>query len=102
MRKHSLRLMRAGSGLVVVDVQERLLRAIFEQRRVVQNTVRLIQGGAVLDLPGFLVHLRELPAVERSAVAEQREAGLDFEGQQRGNRRNESDGHQSIMKRSSH
>ena len=39
--------------MVVVDVQERLLPAIFEQRRVVQNTVRLIQGAAVLQVPIF-------------------------------------------------
>src|ERR1039458_10094662 len=44
MHKKSLRLTRANAGLVVVDVQERLLPAIFEQQRVVQNTVRLIQG----------------------------------------------------------
>ena len=36
---------------MVVDVQERLLPAIYEQQRVVQNTVRLIQGAAVLQVP---------------------------------------------------
>ena len=41
MQKKSLRLTRVKAGLVVVDVQERLLPAIFEQQRVVQNTVRL-------------------------------------------------------------
>jgi nicotinamidase-related amidase len=45
--------MRAKVGLVVVDVQERLLPAIFEQQRVVQNTVRLIQGAAILQVPIF-------------------------------------------------
>ena len=53
MQKTSLRLRRAKAGLVVVDVQERLLPAIFEQQRVVQNTVRLIQGVAVLQVPIF-------------------------------------------------
>ena len=53
MQKKSLRLMRAKAGLVVVDVQERLLPAIFEQQRVVQNTVRLIQGAAILQVPIF-------------------------------------------------
>jgi nicotinamidase-related amidase len=53
MQKKSLRLTRAKAGLVVVDVQERLLPAIFEQQRVVQNSVRLIQGVAVLQVPIF-------------------------------------------------
>src|ERR1035437_6423288 len=53
MHKKSLRLTRANAGLVVVDVQERLLPAIFEQPRVVQDTVRLIQGAAMLRVPIF-------------------------------------------------
>ena len=53
MQKNLLRLTRAKAGLVVVDVQERLLPAIFEQQRVVQNTVRLIQGAAILQVPIF-------------------------------------------------
>jgi nicotinamidase-related amidase len=53
MQQKSLRLRRARAGLVVVDVQERLLPAIFEKERVVQNSVRLIQGAAILHLPIF-------------------------------------------------
>jgi len=53
MQKKSLSLTRAKAGLVVVDVQERLLPAIFEHQRVVQNTVRLIQGAAILRVPIF-------------------------------------------------
>ena len=53
MQNKSLRLTRAKAGLVVVDVQERLLPAIFEQQRVVQNIVRLIQGAAILQVPIF-------------------------------------------------
>ncbi len=53
MQKKSLRLTRARAGLVVVDIQERLLPAIFEKERVVQNAVRLIQGAAVLRVPVF-------------------------------------------------
>jgi nicotinamidase-related amidase len=53
MQTTSLRLTRAKAGLVVVDVQERLLPAIFEQQRVVQNTVLLIQGAAILQVPIF-------------------------------------------------
>jgi nicotinamidase-related amidase len=53
MQKESLRLTRALAGLVVVDVQERLLPAICEKERVVQNAVRLIQGAGVLRVPVF-------------------------------------------------
>ena len=53
MQKQSLRLTRAKAGLVVVDVQARLVPAIFEKERVVRNTVRLIQGAGVLRVPVF-------------------------------------------------
>jgi nicotinamidase-related amidase len=53
MQNKSLRLRRASAGLIVVDVQERLLPAIFEQARVVESTVRLIRGAAVLQVPTF-------------------------------------------------
>lgn len=43
--------MRARAGLVVVDIQERLLPSIFEKERVVQNAVRLIRGAAILQVP---------------------------------------------------
>lgn len=51
MQKRSLRIQRSKAGLVVVDIQERLLPAIFEHERLVQNAVRLIKGSAVLGLP---------------------------------------------------
>ena len=53
MQKKSLRLTRTKTGLVVVDIQERLLPAIFERERVVGNSVRLIQGAGVLQVPIF-------------------------------------------------
>lgn len=51
MLKKSLRIQRAKAGLVVVDIQDRLLPAIFENERLVQNAVRLIKGATVLGLP---------------------------------------------------
>jgi nicotinamidase-related amidase len=45
------RIHRARAGLVVVDIQERLLPAIYEKERVIANAVRLIKGAAVLNLP---------------------------------------------------
>jgi nicotinamidase-related amidase len=53
MKKHSHRLTRTRVGLVVVDLQQRLLPAIFEKERVLQNVLRLIQGAAILKLPVF-------------------------------------------------
>jgi nicotinamidase-related amidase len=51
MHTHPHRLHRATTALVVVDLQERLLPAMFERERVLENSVRLIQGAAALDLP---------------------------------------------------
>jgi nicotinamidase-related amidase len=53
MPNPSHRIVRATAALVVVDIQERLLPAIFEQERVVQNALRLIQGAAALQVPVF-------------------------------------------------
>jgi len=47
----SRRITRTHAGLVVLDIQERLLPAICENARVVQNAVRLLKGAAVLGLP---------------------------------------------------
>ena len=47
------RIQRTQAGLVVVDIQERLLPAIFEKERVAQNAMRLIQGAAMLGVPVF-------------------------------------------------
>ena len=49
-----LRLQRAAAGLLVVDIQERLLPAMFEPERVVANAVRLIRGARVLGLPVYV------------------------------------------------
>ena len=53
MRKTSPRLTRSQSGLVVVDIQERLLPAIFKKEQLIQTTVRLIKGAAILGIPIF-------------------------------------------------
>ena len=49
--KKSLRIQRAKAGLLVVDIQERLLPAIFENQRVVENSLRLIQAAVILNRP---------------------------------------------------
>lgn len=47
------RIRRANAGLVVIDVQERLLPAIFGAERLIQNMVRLLKAAAILGLPVF-------------------------------------------------
>ena len=54
MDKKCSRLARAQVGLLVVDIQERLLPAIFEKDRVVQNALRLLKGAAILKIPVFV------------------------------------------------
>jgi nicotinamidase-related amidase len=51
MGSTSRRITRAKVALVVVDIQERLLPAMFEKERIVQNAVRLINGAAILGVP---------------------------------------------------
>jgi len=49
--KGTLRIQRAKAGLLVVDIQERLLQAIFENERVGENSHRLIQAAVILNRP---------------------------------------------------
>ena len=49
----SLRINRRKAGLLVIDVQERLLPEMFGKENLIQNCVRLIQGATVLGLPIF-------------------------------------------------
>ncbi len=51
MQRKSLRITRAQAGLVVVDIQERLLPAMHDWERLLQNAIRLVKGAGVLGLP---------------------------------------------------
>jgi len=51
--RKNLRIQRAKAGLLVVDIQERLLQAIFEPERVGENSHRLIQAAVILNRPIF-------------------------------------------------
>ena len=51
IQKRAPRLRRSATGLMVVDIQERLLPAIWQREQVVTNGVRLINGAAALGLP---------------------------------------------------
>ncbi|HTL59093.1 MAG TPA: hydrolase [Candidatus Limnocylindrales bacterium] len=47
------RVQRAHAGLIVVDMQERLLPAMFERDRLVQNVLLLVKGSTILGIPLF-------------------------------------------------
>ena len=51
MKRTPLLLDRHEAGLVVVDIQERLLPVIAGKEAMLQNAVRLIKGAAILRLP---------------------------------------------------
>jgi nicotinamidase-related amidase len=51
MQRTSRKITPAQAGLVVVDIQERLLPAMHERERVLQNALRLVKGAAILHLP---------------------------------------------------
>ncbi len=42
---------RRRAALVVVDIQEKLLPAIFEKQRLLANTLLLMRAAAILDVP---------------------------------------------------
>jgi nicotinamidase-related amidase len=54
MRNKTDRINRTKAGLLVVDIQERLLPAIYEKERVLQNALRLIKGAALFGMPVFV------------------------------------------------
>ncbi len=51
MSPEALKIKRAKACLLVVDMQERLLPAIADHERVIQNCVTLTKGAAILGLP---------------------------------------------------
>jgi nicotinamidase-related amidase len=52
-KNSSHRIQRAQAGLVVVDMQEKFAPVIHEWARLMQNSLRLIQGAAILRVPVF-------------------------------------------------
>ncbi len=50
MSRGASQINRTRAGLIVIDIQERLLPAIFEKERVLENSLRLIHGAKILGL----------------------------------------------------
>lgn len=51
MNRHHKILKRKNTALLVIDIQERILPVILEHERVVENTLKLINGFKILNLP---------------------------------------------------
>ena len=51
MKPNAVRVNRAQAGLLVVDIQEKLLPAMFEKERVTANSEKLIRGARILGVP---------------------------------------------------
>src|SRR2546421_8536730 len=45
---------RAKAGLLVIDIQDRLLPQIFEKERLIKNTLLMLKGAAILRVPIFV------------------------------------------------
>ena len=71
-----MRIRREKAALVVVDIQEKLLPAIFEKERLVENGVRLIKGAVILGVPVFATE--QYPKGLGSTVPEIVSACKDF------------------------
>ena len=54
MKQKPIRLRRAKAGLLVIDIQEKLLPAIFEKERLIRNSSLLIKGAEILGVPIFV------------------------------------------------
>ena len=54
MSRSQVLLNRKNTGLIVIDVQEKLVPAIHNNKEVIGNCVKLIEGFKALDLPVFV------------------------------------------------
>lgn len=51
MNRHPKILQREKTALLIIDIQERILPAIFEYERVVENALKLVNGFKILKIP---------------------------------------------------
>jgi len=49
--KHSIILTREKSALLVIDIQERIIKVIRKHNMLIENTLKLIKGAKILNLP---------------------------------------------------
>jgi nicotinamidase-related amidase len=51
MNRHEKIFQRENSALLVIDIQEKILPVIFEFERVIENSLKLINGFKILNVP---------------------------------------------------
>lgn len=54
MKRHPVLLRRSASALLVVDIQERIVKAMYEPRKVIDTTLKLIAGFSALGVPVYV------------------------------------------------
>ena len=69
--KHEKILRHDSTALLVVDIQERILKVINEFERVVENSLKLIKGFQILELP--VLYTEQYPKGLGPTVSELRE-----------------------------
>ena len=70
MNRHSTILQKETTGLLIVDIQERINAVMKYRETVVENTVKLIRGFKVFELPVFITeqYRKGLGATESSIL----------------------------------
>ncbi|MFC2084450.1 hydrolase [Bacteroidota bacterium] len=53
IKKHPKTLRRQDTVLLIIDIQEKIIKVIYDYRRVIQNVIKLIKGFKILDIPVF-------------------------------------------------
>ena len=51
MKRHPKILDRTKTALLIIDIQERILKVMQKQEAVIENTLKLIRGSKILDIP---------------------------------------------------
>lgn len=53
MKRNSKILVRDSTALLIIDIQEKILKVMADQNSVINNTIKLIKGFKVLNIPIF-------------------------------------------------
>ncbi len=59
IKRHDKILKRNSTALLVIDIQEKIMKVINESDRVVENSIKLIKGFQILNLP--VIHTEQYP-----------------------------------------
>lgn len=54
VQRHPATLKREKTALLIIDIQERIINAMFSPQEVLANTIKLIKGFKVMNIPVFI------------------------------------------------